>query len=323
MRKLRSNRALLPFALVGVLFVSGTSVVTAVTAQASVDPTAWTTSIGSMSRDSYGNPMQISFTISGLATDYAICLKLTSYPSYNTKGSMYSSRSYTDPTTGKSYAPCNKFTISGGGSPPSTTTTTTTTTTSTTTSTTTTTTLPATGSDTQTFGDRFTFGGPATYEVDWYVPDVPGNGGIKVGTAKTFKWANSGGTYSPCPPDPQLQIGVWRPSRHQVLNRCKTLTGTVRKSVSYDSLDKDHGFPIGSNSYHTEYMLRDTSLKLPSSGSSWTITGVFVCDRYHGWKEFHPVFLAKSSSGANYLTGPEYSTATPTVTGTWSLKSCG
>jgi hypothetical protein len=337
----RTRGFFIPFSLVALLFA--VSVWSSI-ARAAVDPTQWTTTVNPMTRDSFGNPQQISFKISGPATTYAICLKLTSYPSYNTKASSYATNTY------QTYKPCKKFTLKASASalstvsaafvqarhspkphpshtpPPTTTTITTTTiptTTTTTTSTTTTTTLPAAGSDTQTFGNNFTFGGPATYEVDWYVPDVPANGGTRVGTAGTFQWADSSGTLSPCPPDPQLQIGLWRPSRHKVLNRCKTVTAVVVKSVTTSSLDQDRGFRFGSTALHPEYMLRDKGiLPSPSLNSTWTLTAVYVCDLYHGFYELHPVFKATNSSGTTYLTGPQYSTATPSVSGTWSLHSC-
>jgi hypothetical protein len=224
-------------------------------------------------------------------TAYAICVTMTEYPAYNAKATTYETYTY------DTYAPCKRFSWNNGTS------------------------------NSQNFGTSFTFGGPGTYRVDWYVPDFPANGGTAVGTTRTFRWADSAGTYSPCPPDPQLQIGVWRPSRHQILNRCKTITGSNgSSSIHYVSKDQDRGWSLAfsSTSLHTEYMMRDqNTLPSPSSGSTWTITGVYVCDLYTGATELHPVFQAKNSSGTTYLTGPQYGTVTPTVTGTWSLKSCG
>ncbi len=224
---------------------------------------------------------------------------MTSWPTYNTKAPNYSTLTYS--SGGTTYQPCVEF--SWGDKT----------------------------TNTHHFGDHFPFGGPGTYEVDWYVPDVPANGGVQVGqgasgSQQTFTWANSNGTLSPCPPDPQLQIGVWRPSRHQILNRCKTVTGADNQSggVKTSSLDYDKSWTVGS--LHTEYMQRDyyyaSYLPIPTHGSTWTLTGVYVCDTYHGWKELHPVFMAKDSSGNTWLSGPQYSTATPSVSGTWSTHSC-
>ena len=253
-------------------------------------PEAWTTRVNTITRDSLGNPAQASFTITGLATPYAICLKLpdvsANRPDYNTKAATYDTYTYL------TYKPCVKFAWSSNSS------------------------------NTQTLGTHFTFGGPGTYEVHWYVPDV---GGIEVGTPGTLNWANSTGTWSPCPWDPQLQIGVWRPSRHQIINRCRTLTGTTGSSASLSSLDKDRNWSIttsGGTKYHAEYMLRDTGMPSPPAASTWTITGIQVCDLYHGYQEIHAIFRATNSSGTTYLTGPQYSTATPSVSGTWTLKSC-
>jgi hypothetical protein len=212
---------------------------------------------------------------------------MTAAPSYNARIATYDSYTY------DTYAPCVKFSWTSGST------------------------------DTQRFGTSFTFGGPGTYEVDWYVPDVPANGGSLVGTPRTFMWANSSGTYSPCPPDPQLQIGVWRPSRFQILNRCKTLSGTVTNDMGgRASLDQDASWGLAS--VHAEFMLRDAiNPPSPNLGATWTIVGVSVCDLYHGHKEIHPIFQATNSNGTTYLRGPQYSTATPSVSGTWSLKSCG
>jgi hypothetical protein len=250
--------------------------------------------VNAITRDSFGNPAQASFTISGPTAPYAICIKLLaeSSPSYNKRaGSAYDT--YTYSSGGTTYKPCKKFSWGSGTS------------------------------NTQSFGANFTFGGPGTYEVHWYVPDVPANGGIEVGAPQTFAWADSADTFSPCPPDPQLQIGVWRPSRHKVLNRCKTLSGTATSGAgSPNSLDKDIGWSLAK--VKVENMLRDNNfLPKPSKGSTWTIVGVSVCDLYHGWKEMHPVFQATNGSGTTYLSGPQYSTATPSVSGTWSLHSCG
>jgi hypothetical protein len=243
-----------------------------------------------ITRDSFGNPAQASFTISGPTTSYAICVKMTAAPSYNARIATYDT--YTYESGGTTYKPCVKFSWASGST------------------------------DTQRFGTSFTFGGPGTYEVDWYVPDLPANGGVQVGTPQTFKWANSGGTYSPCPPDPQLQIGVWRPSRHQILNRCKTLSGTVTTGVgNRSSLDQDANWSLAS--VHAEFMMRDSlNPPSPNTGATWTIVGVSVCDLFHGWKEIHPIFQATNSNGTTYLRGPQYSTATPSVSGSWSLKSC-
>src|SRR5439155_16114540 len=189
----------------------------------------------------------------------------------------------------------------------------------------------------------FAFGGPATYEVDWYAPDIPtfGSGGaitnsvVQVGTGappnspQTFLWAKTGaatGVWSPCPWNPQLQIGVWRTSRFTVLNRCQVRLGTVTSGVKGpNSLDRDRSWGLAS--MHTEYIKRDGSgttafLPNPTKYSTWTIVGVLVCDRYHGQKEIHPVFQATDNGGTTYLSGPQYSTAIPSVSGTWSLHSC-
>jgi hypothetical protein len=279
----RRDRVLIVFGLLGLVLLGG--VLSPISASA-VDPTQWTTKVEPITRDAYGNPAQASFTISGPATSYAICLKMTDFPAYNTAAANYDTRTY------GGYAPCVKFSWTSGAS------------------------------NNHRVGSHFTFGGPGTYEVDWYVPDVPANGGILVGTAGTLKWADTQDVYSPCPWDPQLQIGVWRPSRLILRNRCKTLTGTVTAAVvGPNSLDKDRTWSLAK--MHAEYILRDkTFLPSPALGSTWTIVGVYGCDSFHGWKEYHAVFQATNSAGTTYLSGPEYGTTTPSVSGSWTTKTC-
>jgi len=294
-------------------------------------PTDYTTKIGGctgtpvaascLTRDSYGNPSNATFTITTatVPTSYAVCLKVTAYPAvanpiWDTYNAYYKGGTlfgYTASGSGAgTYKSCEKFSWSSGSS------------------------------SSHKLSDYFAFGGPATYEVDWYAPDIPvfdGTGTItnspvvQVGTFQTFRWAATSApatVWSPCPWTPQLQIGVWRTSRFNVLNRCKTITnGKVTSGVSGpNSLDKDRTWGI--NSLHTEYMKRDGSgttafLPNPAKYSYWSIVGVYVCDKYHGHKEIHPVFQAtNSATGTIYLSGPQYSTVVPSVSGTWSLHSC-
>jgi hypothetical protein len=257
-----------------------------------VVPTDYTTTISSITRDTFGNPKTAIFKIAGPAHNYEVCLTMDAgpaQPTYNTRvGSAYDSYTYS------SYKPCNKFSWS------------------------------TSTSNSHHIGTHFTFGGPGIYTVHWYVPDKAT--GIEVGTAQTLRWANSKtGTLSPCPWDPQLQIGVWRPSRHQILNRCKTVTGVAGTRLSSSELDSDRnwGITVGSTKIHVEYVLRDANIYTsPTASATYTLTGVYVCDTYHGWKEIHPVFLVKDSNNNYTLSGPQYSTSTPSVSGTWTLHSC-
>ncbi len=326
---------LVPFGFVALVLMGGLlSPISATT----IDPTAYTTRIGAsscttypttcLSRDSFGNPYDATFTISSAQpTSYAICLKIfgtagTDYPSFNNKVAQYNAYltggtlfGYSASGSGSgTYKTCKAFSWSSGSS------------------------------NSHKLSNYFAFGGPATYEVDWYAPGIPtfdGTGAItnsvvQVGagappssTPQTFLWAKSGaaaGVWSPCPWNPQLQIGVWRTSRFQVLNRCAVRSGTVTSRVKGpNSLDSDRSWGLASR--HTEYVKRDGSgttafLPNPPYGSTWTIVGVSVCDLYHGQKEFHPVFQATDSGGTTYLSGPQYSTVVPSVSGTWSLHSC-
>jgi hypothetical protein len=175
------------------------------------------------------------------------------------------------------------------------------------------------GTTTSGWGKRFPWGGPAEYEVTWSVPP----GGTVVSTA-TFKWANTNGTFAPCPPDPLLQRAVWVPSRLKVLDRCKTVQNTVYSNYSVSgSGDNDYGWAITykTDHRHVEYMISDIGrlrptcafdCSMPTKGETWKLTGVYVCDTYHGWKEFHPVFMAQEivngTVARTLLAGPQYST---------------
>jgi hypothetical protein len=226
-------RMLALFGLVGLIVLAG--LLAPIATGATITPSSWTTKINTPTYDASGNPVTTTFTISvatgGYATSYAICLKMVDYPAYNTKAATYDTYKYL------SYAPCVKFSWTSGSS------------------------------STHHVGTHFTFGGPGTYEVDWYVPDVPSNGGIQVGSGGTgtpqkLAWAKKGTenntppAWSPCPWDPQLQIAVWRPSRLKILNRCYTFTGSVTATpTAPNSLDRDRNWKI--SGLRLESMLRD------------------------------------------------------------------
>ena len=174
-------------------------------------------------------------------------------------------------------------------------------------------------------GSTFGFATKGTYRAVWFM------NGNELGT-DTLNWN------SWCPPGPTSfrQLGVWRPSRHKVIDSCRTSTGVVAKTASISNLDEDKGWrwTAGLGTIHVEYVARDrlTRYGAPSSwalgevspgvrGNKWTLTGVLLCDTFHGVKEFHPVFRA-TRDGVTYISGPQYSIKAPSISGTWSAHAC-
>ncbi|MDP8957452.1 MAG: Ig-like domain-containing protein [Actinomycetota bacterium] len=183
--------------------------------------------------------------------------------------------------------------------------------------------------DTKLGSDDFGFATRGTYEVRWF---TCGNGkctsnGQLIGT-DTFTWN------SWCPPNVGgfRQMGVWRTSRHKVRDSCSSGTGRAGGLDSH--FDKDRS--VSWNGWHNEFVARDWigSYGAPSRGaigangngwgSGWRrYVGVWVCDRYHkGKSELHPMFMAEESNGRRYVGGPQYSTKTPSISGTWRLYAC-
>jgi hypothetical protein len=251
-------------------------------AQSLGSPKAFTTYTGShtISYDSFGNPAQASLTLNGLpnSSGYKVCIEIVAEtkPAYNDFN--YGTR-------------CQRFSFGKGDA------------------------------STQTWGTNFPFGGPAEYRVTWSVPPT-----FPPVTSDTFAWANkNSGDLSPCPPDPKLMLGVWVPGRLKIVNRCRTWQSTVR-TAPHESGDGDFDWTInwpGGLYRQAEYMPRDIGrlrpncsfdCSLPKGGETWKLTGVYVCDTYHGHNEFHPVFMAQQIvSGTvvrTLLSGPQYSTQT-------------
>jgi hypothetical protein len=172
---------------------------------------------------------------------------------------------------------------------------------------------------TQSWGTNFPWGGPAEYRASWSVPPT-----ADPVTTATFRWTKQGATdFSPCPPDPYLQKGVWQPSRHKIVHRCFTIKGKVLTKYGTGARDGDWTWHLdyGSADPLVEYMTRDRGrlrgtctfdCSMPVVGETWEITGVYVCDTNHGHYELHPVFLAKEYSGTSVVrtlnSGPQYST---------------
>ncbi len=90
---------------------------------------------------------------------------------------------------------------------------------------------------------------------------------------------------------------------------------------------------MGSRRIHVEYVARDHYYSNPTTGNTnllpnpgdvgngWTLWGNYQCDTYHGYDEFHAVYMARKGDNI-YISGPQYSTKTPSVSGTWSAHAC-
>ena len=174
----------------------------------------------------------------------------------------------------------------------------------------------------------FGFAAKGIYQATWR---LGGRTGPVIGT-DTMNWTTW------CPPSAMRNIGTWRPSRHKALDWCQTSSGYVGKGGSRSSLDADLGWRwmSGLGRLHVEYVAMDSGwysnpttgrtalLRAPGgSGTNnrWTLVGKYVCDTYHGWKEFHRVYMAQQGN-AVFITGGQYSTRTPSVSGTWSAHKC-
>jgi hypothetical protein len=178
---------------------------------------------------------------------------------------------------------------------------------------------------TQTLYPDFGFAAKGTYQVTLKIE------GDEIDTA-TVNWN------SWCPPSALRDIGVWRPSRLKTLDSCKGSSGYVGKGGSRSSLDADLGWRwmSGLGRLHVEYVAMDSGwysnpttggtplLRSPGGAGTdnrWTLWGHFQCDTYHGWKEFHRVYMAQQGN-AIFISGAQYSTKTPSVSGTWSAHKC-
>jgi hypothetical protein len=183
--------------------------------------------------------------------------------------------------------------------------------------------------DSQLGNDDFGFATKGTYEVSWFMCENEActSNGQLIGT-DMFTWN------SWCPPnvDGFRQIGVWRTSRHKVRDSCYSGSGNAGGRDSH--FDKDRS--VSWNGWHNEFVARDylSSYGAPSRGaiglkdagwgSGWRqYVGVRVCDTYHhGKSELHPMFMAQKSNGVRYVGGPQYSTSTPSISGTWKTYKC-
>ncbi|HEX2089313.1 MAG TPA: Ig-like domain-containing protein [Actinomycetota bacterium] len=177
-------------------------------------------------------------------------------------------------------------------------------------------------------GDDFGFAAKGTYEVSWY---TCGNGTCSANGALIGKQQFSYSSW--CPPNVGgfRQKGVWRTSRHKVIDSCYADTGNPSGLDSH--FDKDRS--VNMNGMHNEFVARDylgsygaPAEALGAQGNGYTsnvrtYVGVKVCDTYHrGKRELHPMFMAQGTGGTIWLGGAHYSTKTPSISGTWKRYAC-
>lgn len=100
--------------------------------------------------------------------------------------------------------------------------------------------------------------------------------------------------------------GVWKPSRLQVLDGCRTMTGTVASvrtetdgdyhinvvpDAGYGDLLNQRNQSVQRGGLVVEVIPADQALVAPPrSGEHVQVTGAFVLDRDHGWLELHPAW---------------------------------
>jgi hypothetical protein len=100
--------------------------------------------------------------------------------------------------------------------------------------------------------------------------------------------------------------GVWKPSRLQMLEPCRTLTGTVASvrtetdgdyhitvlpDAGYEDFINQRNRSVQHGGVVVEVIPADQSLVTPPrKGEHVRVTGAFVLDRDHGWLELHPAW---------------------------------
>jgi hypothetical protein len=103
-----------------------------------------------------------------------------------------------------------------------------------------------------------------------------------------------------------------------VLAACRPVSGTVRAISHEQDGDLHIGVDTGgalTNSVNrsklggtllVEFMPRDGGhLPAPSVGDHISLTGAWVLDTNHGWRELHPVW-SEALAGVTYRSGPQY-----------------
>jgi hypothetical protein len=239
--------------------------------------------------ESKGDPNDMSFKVSnGPARDYKLCLRLESWPSNvatpqpKEGGTQYWLNARTDR--------CKSFNWSSGLS------------------------------STHTLS-QFGFATRGTYIATLKI------GGVTVDTDSQL-WDTW------CPPNSLRNQGVWRPSRHKILDNCANDQGNIAKVGGRSRLDDDYGlrWMAGRGQQHVELVGRDyyydnptTSKPLlppPGGGANVVWWGRYECDTYHGYTEFHPPWMQRVNGGNIHISGPQYSTKTPSVSGSWSAHTC-
>jgi hypothetical protein len=137
-----------------------------------------------------------------------------------------------------------------------------------------------------------------------------------------------------CAAPAKVLAGVYHPSRLHVLAACRTVSGTVT-AISHEADGDLHiGLDTGgalTNAVNrsklggdllVEFMPRDGGhLPAPSVGDRVRLTGAWVLDANHGWRELHPVWT-ETLAGVTYRSGPQYGGSPPGVGSSEASARC-
>jgi hypothetical protein len=154
------------------------------------------------------------------------------------------------------------------------------------------------------------------------------------GPSSLVKATSKRQTTSNCagPGDPLA--GVYHPSRLHVLAACRTVSGMVT-AISHEADGDVHiGVDTGGaltnavnkSKLHgvllVEFMPRDGGhLRAPRVGDHISLTGAWVLDTNHGWRELHPVW-SEALAGVTYHSGPQYGGSPPGVGSSEASSEC-
>jgi hypothetical protein len=131
---------------------------------------------------------------------------------------------------------------------------------------------------------KFRYRGSGRYRVTWT------SGKRSLGAAD-FIWGA-------CAPANLAMNGVWKPHRLIVVDRCRAVEG-FPKTITKSRQDGDYHISFIHNEPHApgvlEIIPRDQPRHIPRprSGRRYRITGVYICDTFHGpfgHTEIHPVY---------------------------------
>ena len=145
--------------------------------------------------------------------------------------------------------------------------------------------------------------------------------------------AKAGRRRPTCAAPRQVLAGVYHPSRLHVLARCRAVSGRV-VAIHHDTdgdlhiyLDTGGALTNAANraahgALVVEFMPRDGGhLPAPAVGDHIRLTGAWVLDAEHGWREIHPVW-SERLRGVTYHSGPQFGGSPAGVGSSEAAASC-